>query len=66
MLSSQLDDQMALSRLCPVTIQNQTKSRGKKLFFENTIRIHGSVFFGDASGHAGQPVQGINVVCALD
>lgn len=57
-----LDDGMALSRLYPVTTKNQTNFPGKRLFFENTIRIHGSVLFGDSSGHAGQPIQGINVV----
>ncbi|MDP9161178.1 MAG: hypothetical protein M3O09_13245, partial [Acidobacteriota bacterium] len=57
-----LDDQMALSRLYPVTIQNRASFPGKKLFFENTIRIHGSVFSGDTSGSTGRPVQGINVV----
>jgi IPT/TIG domain len=57
-----LDDRAALSRLYPVTTQNQTAFPGKQLFFENTVRIHGSVYFVDGSGQAAQPMQGVNVV----
>ena len=57
-----MDDRAAISRLYPVTTQNQSRFPGKQLFFENTIRIHGSVHFVDASGQAAQPMQGVNVV----
>ena len=57
-----LDDQAALSRLYPVTSQNIGNFSGKQLFFENTIRIHGSVRFADGSGLQAQPMQGVNVV----
>jgi hypothetical protein len=56
-----MDDQAALSRLYPVTSQNLGNFPGKQLFFENSIRIHGSVYF-VANGLAGQPMQGVNVV----
>jgi hypothetical protein len=57
-----LDDRAALSRLYPVTTQNQAEFPGKQLFFENTVRIHGSVYFADANGQPAQPMQGVNVV----
>ena len=57
-----IDDVAALSRLYPVTVQNLSDFPGKHLFFENTIRIHGSVYFADAAGQAAQPMQGVNVV----
>ena len=57
-----LDDQAALSRLYPVTPANQAAFPGKQLFSANTVRIHGSVFFLDASGQPAQPMQGVNVV----
>jgi hypothetical protein len=57
-----MDDRAALSRLYPVTVQNQASFPGKKLFFENTVRIHGTVHFADASGQPAQPMQGVNVI----
>ncbi|MEP6644928.1 MAG: IPT/TIG domain-containing protein [Acidobacteriaceae bacterium] len=57
-----VDDQAAMSRLYPVTIQNQADFSGKRLLFENTISIHGTVRFATAGDHAGLPVQGVNVV----
>jgi IPT/TIG domain len=46
-----MDDQAAISRLYP----GQT-------FSASTARIHGSVYFENASGQAGQGMQGVNVV----
>lgn len=57
-----IDDQAALSRLYPVTSQNQSNFPGKQIFSQVTARIHGNVFFTDASGLAAQPMQGVNVV----
>lgn len=57
-----MDDQAAISRLYPVTTQNQSAFPGKKLFASTTARIYGSVFFTDSSGNATQPMQGVNVV----
>lgn len=44
------DDIAALSRLYPVTGQSAT------------ARIHGSVYFVDATGNLAQPMQGVNVI----
>lgn len=57
-----MDDAAALSRLYPVTAQNVASFPGKQIFAQQTARIHGSVFFSDASGLAAQPMQGVNVV----
>ncbi len=57
-----MDDRAALSRLYPVTVQNQASFAGKQLFFENTARIHGTVYFADAGGQPAQPMQGVNVI----
>ncbi|MBZ5653053.1 MAG: IPT/TIG domain-containing protein, partial [Acidobacteriia bacterium] len=57
-----MDDRAALSRLYPVTAQNQAAFPGKQLFSENTVRIHGSVYFADTNGQPAQPMQGVNVV----
>jgi hypothetical protein len=57
-----MDDRAALSRLYPVTTQNQANFPGKQLFFENTIRIHGAVRFVDAGGQPAQGMQGVNVI----
>lgn len=56
------DDQAALSRLYPVTTQNVSNFPGKKVLEQNTARIHGSVYFTDANGAPGQPMQGVNVI----
>ena len=57
-----LDDRASLSRLYPVTTDNQNNFPGKQLFFENTARIHGSIHFADAAGQPAQPMQGVNVM----
>lgn len=57
-----MDDRASLSRLYPVTLQNQSNFPGKQLFFENTIHIHGTVHFVDANGQPAQPMQGVNVM----
>lgn len=57
-----MDDRAALSRLYPVTAQNQAAFPGKQLFFENTVRIHGAVYFADSNGQPAEPMQGVNVV----
>ena len=56
------DDAAALSRLYPVTPQNQTTFPGKQVLSTATARIHGSVWFTDPSGNSTQPMQGVNVV----
>jgi len=57
-----MDDTAALSRLYPVTTQNQSNFPGKQVFSATTARIHGSVWFTDAHGNSTQPMQGVNVV----
>ena len=57
-----MDDVAAISRLYPVTAQNQSDFTGKQLFAASTARIHGSVWFTDSAGGSTQPMQGVNVV----
>ncbi len=57
-----MDDAAAISRLYPVTAQNQSNFPGKQVFASVTGRIHGSVWFTDRSGNRTQPMQGVNVV----
>jgi hypothetical protein len=57
-----MDDMAAVSRLYPVTAQNQANFPGKQIFSATTSRIHGSVYFSDAHGNRTQPMQGVNVV----
>jgi hypothetical protein len=57
-----MDDRAALARLYPVTSDNLAQYPGKQVFAENTGRIHGTVYFTDASGNPAQPMQGVNVV----
>lgn len=57
-----MDDIAAVSRLYPVTAQNQSAFPGKQIFSLNTGRIHGSVWFTDTHGVRTQPMQGVNVV----
>ncbi len=57
-----MDDRAAISRLYPVTAQNIADFPGKTLFYENTVRLRGSVRFTDENGEAAQPMQGVNVV----
>ena len=55
-----LDDQLALSRLYPVTSWNLGNFPGKQVFSGG--RIRGSLYFDDGTGQPGQPMQGVNVV----
>ena len=57
-----MDDAASLSRLYPVTTQNQASFPGKQVFSAVTARIHGSVWFTDAHGDRTQAMQGANVV----
>jgi len=57
-----MDDQAALSRLYPVTAQNQSSFAGKQILSSSTARIHGTVYFVDANGLPAQPMQGVNVI----
>jgi len=57
-----MDDVAAISRLYPVTAQNQSSFPGKQIFSSTTARVHGSVWFTDRSGNRTQPMQGVNVV----
>lgn len=57
-----MDDTAALSRLYPITAQNQSSFPGKQLFSATTARIHGSVWFTDTHGNSTQAMQGVNVV----
>jgi hypothetical protein len=57
-----MDDAATISRLYPVTTQNQSGFPGKQVFSSTTARIHGSVWFTDAIGNRTQPMQGVNVV----
>src|SRR5579859_3390982 len=56
------DDTAAVSRIYPVTSQNQSGFPGKQIFSATTARIHGSVYFTDTHGNRTQPMQGVNVV----
>jgi hypothetical protein len=57
-----VDDMAGLSRLYPVTAQNQSNFPNSEIFSTVTARIHGSVLFADSSGTATQAMQGVNVV----
>lgn len=57
-----MDDIAAISRLYPVTSENQAAFPGKQLFTARTARIHGSVWFTDSHGARTKPMQGVNVV----
>ena len=57
-----MDDAASLSRLYPVTFQNQANFPGKQIFSAVTARIHGSVWFTDTQGNPTQAMQGVNVV----
>jgi len=56
------DDIAALSRLYPVTAQNQPSFPGTQIFSATTARIYGSVYFTDSHGNQTQPMEGVNVV----
>ena len=57
-----MDDVAAISRLYPVTAQNQSSFPGKQVFSAATARLHGSVWFTDAHGTRTHPMQGANVI----
>lgn len=57
-----VDDIAAVSRLYPVTTQNQSDFESKQIFSATTARISGSVWFTDIHGNATQAMQGVNVV----
>lgn len=57
-----VDDIAALSRLYPVTSQNQPNFPGSQVLSATTARIHGSVWFTNSAGNSTQPMQGVNVV----
>lgn len=57
-----IDDIAAISRLYPITAQNQPNFPGSQIFSAVTGGIHGSVWFTDSSGNPTQPMQGVNVV----
>jgi hypothetical protein len=57
-----MDDAASISRLYPVTFQNEANFPGKQIFSAVTARIHGSVWFTDAQGNPTQAMQGVNVV----
>ena len=57
-----MDDRAAISRLYPVTSANLSSFSGKQIFQQQTIRIHGSVYFRLGASGIGQPMQGVNVV----
>lgn len=57
-----MDDEAAISRLYPVTAQNQSSFPGKQVFSTSTARVYGSVYFTDTRGNRTQPMQGVNVV----
>ncbi len=57
-----MDDTAAISRLYPVTAQNQASFPGSQIFSAVTARIHGSVWFTDTLGNPTQAMQGANVV----
>lgn len=57
-----MDDVAAISRLYPVTAQNQSAFPGKQIFSASTARIRGSVWFTDTHGMRSQPMQGVNVI----
>ena len=57
-----MDDSASLSRLYPVTPENQSSFPGKQIFSAVTARIHGSVWFTGTRGNQAQAMQGVNVV----
>jgi len=57
-----MDDVATISRLYPVTAQNQSGFPGKQVFSSATARIHGSVYFTDTHGNRTEPMLGVNIV----
>lgn len=60
-----MDDRAGISRLYPVTVQNLGQFPGKQILLDQTIRVHGSVYFSNVRGAQGQPMQGVNVMARL-
>jgi hypothetical protein len=60
-----MDDTASLVRLYPVAPHQPQKSPAPYVAQQPTARIHGSMYFTDASGNAVQPMQGVNVVARL-
>lgn len=61
-LQLSMDDVASVSRLYPVTPQNQSAFPGKQIFSSSTARIRGSVWFTEMHGQKTQSMQGANVV----
>ncbi len=57
-----MDDVASLSRLYPVTAENQSSFPGSQVFSAVTARIYGSVWFSGTQGNPTQAMQGVNVV----
>ncbi|MGA8430094.1 MAG: IPT/TIG domain-containing protein [Candidatus Sulfotelmatobacter sp.] len=57
-----MDDGASISRLYPITQQNQSTFPGKQVFTSATAGIHGTVWFTNMAGQPTQPMQGVNVV----
>lgn len=57
-----MDDAATVSRLYPITPQNQSQFVNKQDLAAMTASIHGSVWFTDRGGNPTQPMQGVNVV----
>ncbi len=57
-----MDDAASISRLYPVTSQNQSIFPSKQIFATTTAGIHGTVWFTNPTGQPTQPMQGVNVV----
>jgi hypothetical protein len=60
-LQLSMDDTAAISRLYPVTTENQSSFSGKQILSSTSARIHGSVYFTDSHGSRTLPMQGVNV-----
>jgi hypothetical protein len=60
-----MDDAAEISRLYPITADNQSSFPGKQVFASTTARIHGTLWFTDSSGNPTQAMQGVNVVARL-
>jgi hypothetical protein len=56
------DDMAEISRLYPVTAQNQSSFANKQIFSTTTGSLHGSLWFTGSSGSSTQAMQGVNVV----
>jgi hypothetical protein len=57
-----MDDRAAISRLYPVTGENQAQFSGKTVFADSTARIRGRVVFPEWKSIPGVGMQGVNIV----